>query len=73
MTLHPIAVVDQVLEEYRSYLFTEFRARDAGLRRALQYALDQPRFLAQDPFFQAHRPFKSGQRWDWGSMQRSHG
>lgn len=63
MTLHPIAVVDKVIEEYRSYLKTEFRARDPGLRQALDDALDQPRFLAQEPFFQAHRPFKEGARW----------
>ena len=63
MPLHPIAVVDDVLDEYRSYLKTEFRARDPELRRALEEALDQPRFLAQEPFFQAHRPFKTGGRW----------
>jgi len=28
--LHPIAVVDQVIEEYRSYLRTEFRAHGPG-------------------------------------------
>lgn len=63
MTLHPIAVVDRVLEEYRSYLKTEFRARDEGLREALERALDEPGFLAQEPFFQAHRPFEPGERW----------
>lgn len=63
MPLHPIAVVDQVLEEYRSYLLTEFRARDPKLRAALQEALDRPLFLAQEAFFQAHRPFKSGAPW----------
>lgn len=61
--LHPIAIVDNVLDEYRSYLLTEFRARDAGLREALEDALLQPRFLAQDAFFQAHRPFKTGRPW----------
>lgn len=64
MTLHPIAVVDHVLGEYQSYLSTEFRARDETLRQALEEALEQPRFLAQDPFFQAHRPFKDGLRWE---------
>jgi hypothetical protein len=64
MTLHPIVVVEQVLDEYRSYLSTEFQARDERLRQALEDALRQPRFLAQDPFFQAHRPFKPGKRWD---------
>jgi len=63
MTLHPITVVDQVLEEYRSYLSTEFRARDEALRTALEQALDKPGFLAQEPFFQARRPFKNGKRW----------
>ncbi|MBI3846560.1 MAG: DEAD/DEAH box helicase [Planctomycetes bacterium] len=61
--MNPIAVVDQVLEEYRSYLATEFRASDEGLRQALENALDEPGFLAQEPFFQAHRPFKDGRRW----------
>jgi hypothetical protein len=64
MTLNPIAVVDHVLDEYRSHLFTEFRARDEKLRAALEQALDQPGFLAQEPFFQAHRPFKTGKKWD---------
>jgi hypothetical protein len=63
MSLHPISVVDHVLDEYRGYLFTEFRARDEKLRWDLERALDEPQFLAQDPFFQAHRPFKSGKRW----------
>ena len=63
MTLHPITVVDQVLDEYRSYLSTEFRARDEALRAALEQALDKPGFLAQEPFFQARRPFKYGKRW----------
>lgn len=63
MTLHPITVVDQVLDEYRSYLSTEFRARDESLRKALEQALDEPGFLAQEPFFQARRPFKHGKMW----------
>lgn len=63
MTLQPINVVDRVLTEYRSYLRTEFRARDANLRQALEDALDTPLFLAQEPFFQAHRPFKTGRAW----------
>jgi len=33
MPLNPITVVDQVLEEYRSYLSTEFQARDTKFRR----------------------------------------
>lgn len=64
MTLHPITIVDQVIEEYKNYLLTEFRARDERLRKALEEALMQPLFLAQEAFFQAHRPFKSGKTWD---------
>ena len=51
MTLHPLTIVDQVIEEYRTYLMTEFRARDDNLRKALEDALQRPRFLAQEPFF----------------------
>lgn len=61
--LQPIPIVDQVIEEYRSYLLTEFRARERGLREELEKALDRPQFLAQEPFFQAHRPFKPGRSW----------
>ncbi len=63
MTLNPITVVDQVLEEYRAYLSTEFRASDTRLRQELEAALNEPGFLAQEPFFQAHRPFKAGAAW----------
>ncbi|MFN7896624.1 MAG: DEAD/DEAH box helicase [Cyanobacteriota bacterium] len=63
MTLNPITIVEQVLGEYRSYLSTEFQARDSQLRQALEAALDEAGFLAQEPFFQAHRPFKSGLPW----------
>jgi len=63
MALNPIAVVDQVIGEYRGYLSTEFQARDPQLRAALEAALAEAGFLAQEPFFQAHRPFKSGKRW----------
>lgn len=61
--LQPIPIVDQVIEEYRSYLLTEFRARDEKLRGDLKDALDRPRFLAQEAFYQAHRPFKAGGPW----------
>ena len=64
MTLHPILALDQVIEEYRDYLRTEFRAKDPALKEALERELDQPLFLAQEPFFQAHRPFRPGKRWD---------
>ncbi len=63
MIIHPIAVVDQVIDEYQRYLLTEFRARDPELRNALTEALERPRFLAQEPFFQVHRPFKTGADW----------
>lgn len=63
MTLNPITVVDNVIEEYRSHLLTEFRARDPELRAELKRELDAAGFLAQEPFFQAYRPFKSGKAW----------
>ena len=63
MTLHPIIALENVIREYRDYLRTEFRARDPELRAALEEALDRPNFLAQEPFFQAHKPFRKGKRW----------
>lgn len=63
MPLHPIEVVDNVLREYREHLITEFRARDDGLRNALLIELEKAKFLAQEPFFQTHRPFKPGHKW----------
>ncbi|MDY0169365.1 MAG: DEAD/DEAH box helicase [Thermoguttaceae bacterium] len=63
MSLHPIKALDHVIDEYADYLRTEFRAKDPQLREALERELDAPRFLAQEPFYQAHRPFKSGKRW----------
>jgi ATP-dependent helicase YprA (DUF1998 family) len=63
MPLHPISIVNHVLDEYRDHLRTEFRARDEQLREALERELLSDRFLAQEPFFQAHRPFESGKRW----------
>lgn len=64
MSLHPIKTLDAVIEEYRDYLSSEFRARDLQLRAALEAELDRPLFLAQEPFYQAHRPFRAGDRWD---------
>ena len=55
--LHPIRALDHVIDSYRDYLTTEFRARDPQLRQALENALDRAGFLAQEPFFSAHRPF----------------
>lgn len=63
MPLNPIKVLDDAINEYRDYLTTEFRAKDASLRAALERELDSPGFLAGDIFFQAHRPFKPGDRW----------
>jgi ATP-dependent helicase YprA (DUF1998 family) len=63
MSLHPIRALDHVIEEYRDYLLTEFRAKDPELRAALERELDAPLFLAQEPFYQAHRPFKEGRPW----------
>ena len=63
MSLNPIIALDHVIEEYRDHLQSEFRARDRALRGALQGELVRPLFLAQEPFYQAHRPFRAGQRW----------
>lgn len=63
MPLNPIKVLDDAINEYRDHLTTEFRAKDEGLRKALEAELDRPGFLAGDIFFQAHRPFKAGDRW----------
>lgn len=46
MTLHPILALDQVFEEYRDYLRTEFRAKDPALKEALEPELGQLPFLA---------------------------
>jgi hypothetical protein len=62
MALRPIKILDQVQEEYRDYLTTEFRAKDPALRAALEHELDSPGFLAQVPFYQAHRPFMNGKK-----------
>ncbi|MEA5540355.1 DEAD/DEAH box helicase [Limnoraphis robusta Tam1] len=61
--LHPIKILDHVIAEYRDYLLTEFRAKDPDLKQSLEDAIDRPLFLAQEPFYQVHRPFKSGERW----------
>jgi len=61
--LNPVVILDRVIAEYRDYLRSEFRASDPGLREALERELDGPLFLAQEPFFQAHRPFRTGAPW----------
>ena len=63
MALHPIKILDHVLDEYRDHLLTEFRAKDPELRAALERAIDEPLFLAQQSFYQAHRPFRPGLAW----------
>jgi len=63
MALHPIKILNDVLDEYRDYLKTEFRAKDPALRDALERELDSPGFLAREPYYQAHRPFKAGKKW----------
>lgn len=63
MPIHPIKALNDVLAEYEDYIRTEFRAKDPALRAALEHELSAPLFLAQEPFYQAHRPFKAGRRW----------
>jgi ATP-dependent helicase YprA (DUF1998 family) len=63
MSLNPIIALNHVIEEYRDYLRSEFRARDRQLRCDLETELDRPLFLAQEPFYQAHRPFQNGRSW----------
>lgn len=63
MSLNPIKALEQVTEQYRDYLLTEFRAKDPALKAALERELDKPGFLSQEPFYQAHRPFKMGAKW----------
>jgi ATP-dependent helicase YprA (DUF1998 family) len=63
MTLNPVRALDHIIDEYRDYLLTEFRAKDPALREALERELESPRFLAQEAFYQAHRPFKPGKKW----------
>ncbi len=63
MSLNPIIALDHVIEEYRDHLQSEFRARDRALRQALEAELDRPLFLAQEPFYQSHRPFRAGHTW----------
>jgi len=61
--LHPIKALEHVIDEYSDYLRTEFRAKDPALREALERELNAPGFLAQEPFYQAHRPFRTGKNW----------
>ena len=63
MSLHPIKALEQIIEEYKDYLLTEFRAKDTKLKEALELELTKPGFIAQEPFYQAHRPFKTIKKW----------
>ena len=40
MAIHPISILDEVLDDYRSYLRSEFRAKDPDLKAALDRELD---------------------------------
>ncbi len=62
--LHPIKALDHVINSYRDYLITEFRARDERLQDELQDALTRDNFLAREPFFSAHTAFESGKAWE---------
>lgn len=64
MVFHPIKVLNRVTEEYKDFLLTEFRAKDPKLKDALERELDKLEFVAKEPFFQVHRPFKLGKRWE---------
>ena len=63
MSLQPIIAVNSIIEEYKDFILTEFRAKDEKLKIALEQELDKPGFLAQEPFVQIHRPFKQGKKW----------
>jgi hypothetical protein len=55
--------LDQAMGFADTYSRNPAAAKDEALRAALERALDEPRFLAQEPFYQAHRPFRLGCRW----------
>jgi replicative superfamily II helicase/very-short-patch-repair endonuclease len=61
--LNPITVLAETIRNYRDYLVTEFRARDDVLRRKLEDRLKDSGFLAQEPYFSTHIPFKQGKLW----------
>ncbi len=61
--LHPIKSIDQITNEYRDFLMTEFRAKDPSLKNELEKQIDMPGFIAGEAFYQVHRPFKSGKKW----------
>jgi replicative superfamily II helicase len=61
--LNPITVLDETIKSYRDYLLTEFRARDPALRRKLADRLYDAGFLAQEPHFSTHIPYRSGKYW----------
>ena len=63
MSLHPIKALNQIIDEYKDFLLTEFRAKDPKLKESLEREIEKPGFLAQEPFFQAHRSFVAGKTW----------
>lgn len=38
--LHPIKALNQIIEEYKDFLLTEFRAKDPRLKQALKIYLN---------------------------------
>jgi hypothetical protein len=56
MPLHPISVVNHVLGGYRSYLRTEFGARDPKLRTAVEESIETRHVLAEGTSLPAHLP-----------------
>ena len=61
--LNPIEIVQEVIDEYRNHLQTEFRPRDVRIREEFETVLASPEFLAREAFFQSHRPFQARVRW----------
>jgi hypothetical protein len=63
MPLHPSTALDHIIEEHKDHLLSEFRAKDPRLLEALEREVSRDLFLAQEPFYQAHRPFRPGSKW----------
>ncbi len=61
--LHPVKALEQIIEEYKDFILTEFRAKDSQLKESLERELVKTGFLAQEPFYQVHRPFKEVKKW----------
>ena len=39
--LHPVKALEQIIEEYRDFILTEFRAKDPQLKEALERELEK--------------------------------